>query len=181
VSYEDRINECLKADSTKIEFEIVGTDQKGFSHNVKLDCLLNSSLPKFKIKDMKGNLISDEKIKGKINVIHFWFIKCKPCRAEIPTINTLVEKYKTDEVNFLALTRDQPEDLRLFLEKRPFNFTIIPNAANVNQDKFHLMWGYPLTIITDKKNKIIATISAGTPETNLASIEAILNKTLSNQ
>ena len=49
---------------------------------------------------MGKNRIRTKDLKGKINVINFWFMKCAPCIAEIPALNTLVKKYKGKDINF---------------------------------------------------------------------------------
>lgn len=174
-TYERRFTKCLESVNVK-EFTISESGKKGYSYeNADPICLLGAPLPEFKTKDLDGNIISTQSIKGKINVLNFWFIKCKPCVAEIPNLNTLPIKYSKNEYNFLALTLDNTSLLRPFLKKQPFNFTIIPNAKKVINDKFHMIYGYPFTIITDKKNKIIGTLNADNPETTLTKIELIID------
>lgn len=158
-AYSDRVAACLE-NAKGLEFEIVGSDKKGVSHNVKADCLVGAKLPEFETIDMDNNTISSDNIKGKINVLNFWFINCAPCIAEIPSLNILFEKYKTDEINFLAIGRDNPNEIKKFLTKHPFHFTIIPNGNDLIKNKFHLMWGYPFTMITDSENRIIKVIEA---------------------
>ena len=48
----------------------------------------------FSVTDLLGNAYSIDKLKGKLIVINFWFVECKPCIMEMPDLNKLVEKYK---------------------------------------------------------------------------------------
>ena len=173
-TYESQFTKCLESVEVS-EFTISGSEKKGYGYkNANPTCLLGAPLPEFKTIDLDDNIISTQNIKGKINVINFWFIKCRPCVAEIPDLNTLTKKYNNDKFNFLAITLDSPDLLKPFLEKHPFQFNIIPNGKELFNDKFHIIYGYPFTIITDKRNKIIGALSADTPETTLANIESIL-------
>jgi len=51
---------------------------------------------------MNEKTYSLSSLKGKIFVINFWFLECKPCVIEIPELNKIVEKHKSEEVLFLA-------------------------------------------------------------------------------
>jgi len=142
-AYAERVASCLE-NSERLEYVVVETGQKGRSHTVQPSCLLGVKLPEFELKDMAGNTINTNNIKGKINIINFWFIKCRPCVAEIPALNTLVEKYNRLDINFLAISRDQPEQLKAFLKAHPFHFTILPNGSEVAKNNFQLMWAIHL-------------------------------------
>ncbi|MFN7115181.1 MAG: TlpA family protein disulfide reductase [Saprospiraceae bacterium] len=174
-TYAVRVANCLKnSEDLGLEFEVVETGQKGRPHIVKPACLLGAKLPEFELTDMNGNTINTNNIKGKINIINFWFIHCAPCVEEIPDLNTLVQKYNRSDINFLAIVRDQPEQLQEFLKEHPFHFTILPNGTDVTENQFHLMWGYPFTLITDKENRIIGAIRAGGAENRIS--ESIIQK-----
>ena len=54
----------------------------------------------FAAVDMNGNSYSLGILKGKVVVINFWFVECKPCVIEMPELNEIVEKYKSEEVVF---------------------------------------------------------------------------------
>ena len=143
--------------------------------NAEPSCILGVSIPEFDIADMYNNRVRTKDLKGKINVINFWFKACAPCVAEIPDLNILFKKYKSKEINFFAVTTDSTSEIVNFLKKHPFDFTIIPNGNDLFRKKFKLMWGMPFTIITDKNNVIIGAIEAGnSPQSMINGIESIL-------
>jgi peroxiredoxin len=159
-TYQYRVSKCFKA-ADKTEFTIQGSDEKGISiGNAEPSCILGVPLPEFEIADIDNNRIRTKDLKGKINIINFWFKACVPCVAEIPDLNILYKKYKSKEINFIAITTDSTSEIVNFLKKHPFDFTIIPNGNDLFRKKFQLMWGYPFTIITNKKNVIIGAIKA---------------------
>ena len=59
-------------------------------------------------------------LKNKVVFINFWALTCVPCKAEMPTINTLANHYKND-TNFVVLPVDLDhrlqDDIRYFNEK----------------------------------------------------------------
>lgn len=100
-----------------IKDELLGKLYKIYSKNIK------KTAPHFTFKDIEGNEYSNESLMGKIVVFNFWGVSCRPCVAEIPHLNNLVNKYNSrEDVIFLALTSDPVERLREFLQKRPFNY-----------------------------------------------------------
>lgn len=94
--------------------------------------------------------ISD--FKGKILVLNYWFIACKPCREEIPDLNALVEKYKNKNVVFISFANDNMENLMKFLEKNTFNYQIIPDSKQIAKQAN--IEAFPTNIILDKTGKV---------------------------
>ena len=74
--------------------------------------------------DLEGTTFTLDELKGKVVVINFWFVACKPCVEEIPELNELVEKYEEKDVVFLGFALDNEKRLNSFLEKTPFKYHI---------------------------------------------------------
>ncbi len=92
--------------------------------------LKDQQFPKFKIKDISGKTYSLDDFKGKPTLINFWFHTCGPCKAEIPTLNKIMETYG-DKVNFVALTYDRKDLIQPILDQRPFNFIQLIDAGDL--------------------------------------------------
>lgn len=111
----------------------------------------------FSITDMDGNKINLADYKGKVIVLNFWFIACKPCVMEMPHLNKFVEKYQDDEVLFLAIANDDKKQIERFLQKKEFDYTIAPDGKGIASD-----WGvasFPTNIIIDKEGNIAYSMS----------------------
>lgn len=156
-AYGARYNKCFeKVKITEFDIEVEGATKKGFGYSgFNSRCLLGARLPSFETKDINGEEIDAGNLLGKITLINFWFIKCAPCIAEIPRLNAIVEKYGKQEVNYLAISRDPEQEVEEFLKKNTFLFTHVPNAEQIIEENFRLIWGYPSTIVVDRKGRIV--------------------------
>ena len=82
--------------------------------------LIGKKADPFSVTDINGNTISLESLKGKIVVINFWFVECKPCIMEIPELNKIVDLYKDKEVVFLGFaTNEQSKIITCLLYTSP--------------------------------------------------------------
>ena len=116
----------------------------------------------FSVKDIKGNKYSLNSLKGKVIVMNFWFIGCKPCQQEIPELNELVEKYHRKEVVFLGFALDKKSRLETFLKKKPFNYNIIPGSK---LDSSYEVYGYPTHVVINQNSEIVWRTSGLSPIT----------------
>lgn len=110
--------------------------------------------PKFEFKDLDGNLVSNESMKGKIIVIKCWYIHCAACVKEFPDVNKLAEKYKDrKDIQFVSLAEDTPEQLKAFLAKKPLLYSVIPNLKVYMNETLNLN-AFPTHFILNKEGKI---------------------------
>ena len=107
----------------------------------------------FDAKDIEGNAVNLKSAKGKIIVLNFWFINCGPCRREIPELNVLVDSFKKNEnVLFVAVALDEKVSLQTFLEKMPFNYSIINDGRFIASNYGVRL--YPTHVILDTEGKV---------------------------
>ncbi|MBU2922207.1 TlpA family protein disulfide reductase [Winogradskyella psychrotolerans] len=110
-----------------------------------------SILEELSFEDIDGNKHTLESLKGKIVVLNFWFIQCKPCVEEFPDLNKLKKKFKGKSVEFFAVTWNDKNSLINFLNTTTLDFTVVPDSKLIK--KFKIPY-YPYNIIIDKKGKI---------------------------
>ena len=63
-------------------------------------------------------------LRGKVVVIEFWATWCGPCRASIPHMNKLHDRWKDKDVVVLGLTDEPPEDVRQFIRKNGIRYAV---------------------------------------------------------
>ncbi|MBS1628003.1 MAG: TlpA family protein disulfide reductase [Bacteroidetes bacterium] len=108
----------------------------------------------FKDKDIEGNKLSIKDLKGKIVVLNFWFVACPPCKAEIPDLNRIVDKYKDNtDVVFIAIALDDAYAINEFLKTTPFKYHIIDNGRYIANGNYGIT-SYPTHVVIDKEGII---------------------------
>lgn len=128
------------------------SDSRNESSNPFIKSLLNQPVKAFKLTDLEQKKWNSNELKGKVVVINFWFTSCKPCILEMPHLNKLVEENKTNPVVFLAPAPENEAQIRRFLKKYSFDYTILPSSlafiTSLNIENF------PTHLVVDKKGII---------------------------
>jgi len=117
-------------------------------------------------KDIEGKMLADfeymawdgsihklSELAGKIIVLNFWFVACKPCREEIPELSKLAEEFKGQDVVFISFARDKRPELEVFLKNSPLNYEIVPDARAAAA-KNNIML-YPTNMVLNKDREVI--------------------------
>nr|WP_321227865.1 TlpA disulfide reductase family protein [uncultured Psychroserpens sp.] len=149
------LNICLSQNNEKKSFSEEELTEMAANYKIKKEKdkadrkeLDGTTLNELVIEDIDGNIHTLESLKGKVVLMNFWFIHCKPCVAEIPDLNELKTKFKDKDVVFLAVALDNKKSLDKFLELHPFDFTIIPKGREL-AERFKIPH-YPYNVILDK-------------------------------
>lgn len=106
----------------------------------------------FEMIDMQDRSIKLDQFEGKVVVLNFWFINCKPCVMEMPDLNKLVDDYKDQEVVFLAFSPDSKEALEKFRKRKAFDYQVIASSNEVINA--YQIQGFPTHVIIDKEGLI---------------------------
>lgn len=146
-----------KIDSTKNKNRVTisTTNPAAFS-----GLLPGANLPSFKAKNLTGETILSESLKGKIVVFNFWLTRFPACIETIPEWNKLFLKYENNpNVVFLAPTGERTDSVKAFMseDSTGFFYSVIPDAKDLI-NKFNVRT-YPSNIIFDQQGKVFASKS----------------------
>jgi len=83
-------------------------------------------MPAFLVNDLDGNPVSTAAWKGKVVFINFWATWCPPCRAEIPVLIDLANRYK-DRLQVVGVSVDDgdPAEVKKFAKQAGINYPIV--------------------------------------------------------
>jgi len=143
----------------KLDFKIGDTSQESKPEKEKIYDYLDKELPYQILYTIDNNEINLKNLIGKPTVLNFWFTTCKPCIDEMPILNKIMKNY-SDKVNFISITYEKKEDVKLFLKNHQFDYLTIVGA-----DKFIDQLGiqaFPKNIFIDK-NGVVRKIEDGIP------------------
>jgi len=120
----------------------------------------------FHVRDIHGKQHSFQKYldhvrnsgeKGAI-VLSFWAMWCEPCKQEMRALVPVFEKYRDENLHFIAINMDNPRSLakvRAYVsaQKLPYEFWLDPNS-----EVFKLLNGQsmPYSLIVNQHGKLIA-------------------------
>jgi len=113
-----------------------------------------SDVPPFTVTDLDGKSISSKDLRGKVVLVNFWATWCGPCRAEIPDLVALQDKYR-DQLVILGISEDETgeEPVRKFAAKYNINYTVAMATPEIRA-AFPNVMALPTTYVLDRDGKL---------------------------
>jgi thiol-disulfide isomerase/thioredoxin len=110
--------------------------------------------PDFKLVGLDGKPVMLADSKGKVILLNFWATWCGPCRAEIPDLIELQNKYK-DRLQILGLVvDDDPDAIKKFVGKFHLNYPVA-----LATDDLRLEYGgipaLPTSFVLDAEGRVV--------------------------
>ena len=103
----------------------------------------------------KVTKLSDYVGKGKYVLVDFWASWCGPCRAEIPNLIEVYNKYKGDKFEVLGVaTWDEPDDTKKAIKELNIPYPQMLNAQKAGSDAYGIE-GIPQIILFGPDGKIV--------------------------
>ncbi|MBE0617620.1 MAG: TlpA family protein disulfide reductase, partial [Proteobacteria bacterium] len=110
--------------------------------------------PDFALTSVDGNRITLAERKGKVVLLDFWATWCPPCRAAIPHVVELQNKYRADGFEVVGMNMDQdPEDLVSFLAQNTVNYPIVKVSEEVRA-AYGGVSSIPVAFLLDRQGRI---------------------------
>jgi thiol-disulfide isomerase/thioredoxin len=118
---EKKLTEETTLDKSGFDKTFIEIQKKNISRNIKglqryyneskaVQKLNNAMAPTFNYVNHKGGTTKLEDFKGKYVYIDVWATWCGPCRAEIPSLKKIEEKYRGKNIEFVSISIDVQKD-----------------------------------------------------------------------
>ena len=107
----------------------------------------------FQVPDLEQKPLRLSGFKGKVVFLNFWATWCKPCEAEMPSMERLWQRYRDRGLVVLAVATDaDPAAVARFVSKHALTFPV-----GVDRDMqaagLYGVWALPSTFIVDRKGQ----------------------------
>lgn len=119
---------------------------------------VGDTAPNFTLPDLSGESVSLSDYRGKVVILDFWASWCAPCRAAMPSLESLYESVKAEGVVMLGVSLDRTEgDAVNFLRSNGYGDLIALygslSAAQGVASRYGV-YGIPHTFIIDRQGII---------------------------
>lgn len=116
--------------------------------------------PDFEGQALDSTTVRLSDYRGRYVLIDFWGTWCGPCLGEVPHLKAAYESYDRDQFDILAVAYDDPEALRVFIEKENLTWTQIIQQEEDSTMRdildVYRITGYPTTFLVDPEGVIVA-------------------------
>jgi thiol-disulfide isomerase/thioredoxin len=114
-----------------------------------------AAAPIVEMRDLDGRAVSLASLRGKVVLVNFWATWCGPCRAEIPDLVALQEKYR-DQLQVIGVSQDEvPVDLvRRFAADHRMNYPVVMSTPEIER-LFPGVNALPTSFIVDRESRIV--------------------------
>lgn len=122
---------------------------------------VGGAAPDFQLYSTRGKLVQLSAHRGKVIVLDFWASWCPPCRAAIPAMHRLNERYHDQGVLILGVNVRDNQDPAEFMSKMNATYPVLISGEDVATE--YSVKGIPTFVIIDKQGKVIYRDSGWTP------------------
>jgi peroxiredoxin len=134
-------------------------------------------MPAFDLEDLAGQRVTSQGLRGKPTLINFYFAQCAPCILEVGPLNGFAAS--RPDLNFLAVTFDEPAEARAFVNRYKFRWRVVPDARDfidrmaVNR--------YPMMALFDANGRLLGMRAGGVKdELEAAAVAPALKRWVDN-
>ena len=169
-------SDLAKLEGSKLDASFVALQKKKIEGNKagmtayfkesKEKLKLNNTLaPGFDYVNFKGGTTKLSDLSGKYVYIDVWATWCGPCRAEIPFLKKVEEKYHDKNIAFVSISVDVDKDLekwKKFVEEKQLGGIQLFADKNWNSDfmKSFSINSIPRFILIDPSGKVVSADAA---------------------
>lgn len=107
-------------------------------------------------------------------VLDFWATWCGPCRAELPHLQSLSQKYQGRVAFYGVNSSDTPPSIRAFSKQNGLTFPMLSDAQHTVAFSYGAD-SIPLLVVVDTEGRARSVVSGYDPDEN---VETSLSKTL---
>jgi thiol-disulfide isomerase/thioredoxin len=115
----------------------------------------------FTVSLLDGTSVRLSDFKGKVVFLNFWATWCPPCRAEMPSMEILHQKYRDKDLVILAVDiQESGEEVNKFMSANGLNFTSALDVSGEVSGRYGIR-SIPTTFIIDRNGQVVLMTVGG--------------------
>jgi cytochrome c biogenesis protein CcmG, thiol:disulfide interchange protein DsbE len=133
-----------------------------------------AAAPIFTARDLDGRDVSTASLRGKVVIVNFWATWCPPCRAEIPDLIALQQKYG-DRVQIIGISQDEAPvaEVRKFAADHGMNYPIVMSTPEIEK-MFPGIGALPTSYIVSRDARVVQKhVGMLTPQTTELEVRSL--------
>jgi len=112
--------------------------------------------PSFAVRTLDGKMFRMSENKGRPVVLDFWATWCAPCRATMPHLDRIQERYQADGLVVIGLSVDEagPSSVKHFADRLKIHFRLAM-ADEKLLDQYGPIRQIPTTFFIDRRGVVV--------------------------
>jgi peroxiredoxin len=112
--------------------------------------------PSFSLPSRSGDMVSLDKLRGKVVMLNFWASWCGPCRQEMPLLDQMHKRYSSLGFTMIGVNVEaNTADAEKWLQQTPVSFPVLFDKEN-KVSKLYDVKAMPSTVFIDRKGNVRA-------------------------
>jgi peroxiredoxin/uncharacterized membrane protein YphA (DoxX/SURF4 family) len=147
--------EKIKAENLEKEFVYI---ENGSGPAPDVHPKIGEAVPKFSLKDLLGEEVSDRNLKGKKTLVTFWSTTCPHCANMMEELKAWEKQRSANDPELIVFSDGEPEAHRSLA----LDSTLVLDAGYKTAEKFG-MFGTPSAVLVNEEGRIVSETAVGAP------------------